>query len=167
MFAVVCGKYAMKLGTLFFLIIWFVFFKASFSNADGVFTAQTDEFAECAVESATVEQVNNNQLLKMVSSTEGQINLYKRLDFLLGTQEVVELCLLRDQIWMSFCDGLIQGYAETAQLLGKSCIPIGTKRRDLVDLFTSPKIVTFNGFIDDWPALESATEIFLVTFPCS
>ena len=88
-------------------------------------------------------------------------------EFLLGTQEVVQLCLRQDDTWKNFCNGLIQGYAESANFTQRSCIPSGTKRRSLVEIFIQPEIVVFSGYIDDWPAIDSAAEIFAKYFPCS
>ena len=88
-------------------------------------------------------------------------------EFLLGTQEVVQLCLSQNDTWKNFCNGLIQGYAEFANFTVRSCIPSGTKRRSLVEIFIQPEIVVFNGYIDDWPAIDSAAEIFAKYFPCS
>ena len=84
----------------------------------------------------------------------------------LRTGDAVALCLKPEDSWKQFCDGLLRGYAEYAVLSGKACIPFGTSHRDLVSAFTAPQIVVSTGYIDDWPALETALEVFIQRFPC-
>jgi hypothetical protein len=88
-------------------------------------------------------------------------------EFALRTGETIALCLRQDPQIVSFCNGLVQGYAEYAVLSGKVCIPPGTGWRDLVDVFTAPEVVVTTGYIDNLPALETALEMFISRYPCN
>jgi hypothetical protein len=87
-------------------------------------------------------------------------------DFFMPTGDTVALCLRPEAHWQDFCNGLVQGYAEHAVLTGKACIPPGTNRRRLVEVFTGPDVVVSTGYIDDHPAYETAIEMFIRHFPC-
>lgn len=82
------------------------------------------------------------------------------------TADAVALCLRREREWIDFCNGLAQGYAEHAILTGLVCIPFGTTRRELVEVFTGPDVVVSTGFIDNLPAIETSVEMFIRHFPC-
>ena len=82
------------------------------------------------------------------------------------SSDAVALCLRPEPHWQDFCNGLAQGYAEYAVLTGKACIPAGTTRRRLVEVFTGPDVVVSTGYIDDLPAYETALEMFIRHFPC-
>jgi len=84
----------------------------------------------------------------------------------LRTGDAVALCLSPESQWVDFCNGLAQGYAEYAMLHDKACIPYGTSRRELVQVFTGPDVVVSTGYIDDLPAFETALEMFIKHFPC-
>ena len=84
----------------------------------------------------------------------------------LRTADAVALCLRREPEWIDFCNGLLQGYAESAMLRGAACIPFGTSRRDLVEVFTAPEVVVSTGYIDNLPALETAAEMLARRYPC-
>ncbi len=84
----------------------------------------------------------------------------------LRTGDAVAICLRRDPQWIDFCNGLIQGYAENAILRGAACVPYGTTRRELVEVFTAPEVVATTGFIDNLAALETAIEVFARHYPC-
>lgn len=84
----------------------------------------------------------------------------------LRTGDAVAICLRRETQWIDFCNGLIQGYAENAMLRGAACVPYGTTRRELVEVFTAPEVVVTTGYIDDLPALETAIEVFARHYPC-
>lgn len=83
------------------------------------------------------------------------------------TGDAVTLCLRREPQWIDFCNGLVQAYAENAILKGVACIPFGTSRRELVEVFTGADVVVSTGFIDNLPALETAVEMFVRHYPCS
>lgn len=85
----------------------------------------------------------------------------------LHTTDAVALCLRRDAQWQDFCNGLMQGYADYAVVEGKVCLPLGITRQELVEIFTSPEIVVTTGYIDDWPALTTAVQLFIQHFPCA
>jgi len=87
-------------------------------------------------------------------------------EFFARTGDAVALCLRPEPHWQDFCNGLVQGYAEHAVLTGKACIPPGTTRRRLVEVFTGPDVVVSTGYIDDLPAYETALEMFIRHFPC-
>ena len=82
------------------------------------------------------------------------------------TKDAVALCLSADPHWINFCNGLAQGYADHAILSGKVCFPRNITRRQLVETFTAPEVVVAMGFIDDWPAIETALELFIKRYPC-
>lgn len=84
----------------------------------------------------------------------------------LRTSDAVALCLSSEPRWVDFCNGLAQGYAEYAMLHDKACIPYGTTRRELVEVFIGPDVVVSTGYIDDLPAFETALEMFIKHFPC-
>lgn len=83
------------------------------------------------------------------------------------TRDIVSLCLSANPIWVDFCNGLFQGYNDYLLIKKLACIPFGVGPSELVDIFISPEIVIHSGYIDDWPAIETATEIFMKHFPCS
>lgn len=87
-------------------------------------------------------------------------------EMFLRTGDAVSLCLRNEPQWMDFCNGLMQGYADIAIVTGKACIPFGTSRRELVEIFTSPDVVMTTGYIDDLAAYETAMEVFIKNFPC-
>lgn len=87
-------------------------------------------------------------------------------EFFLRTGDAVALCLRPEQHWRDFCNGLVLGYAEYAVVSQKACIPFGTPPRQLVEVFSAPDVVVSTGYIDDWPAIETAVEIFIRDFPC-
>ena len=87
-------------------------------------------------------------------------------ELILRSAEAVNLCLRADANWQNFCNGLVQAYAEYANLSGKACIPPDTERRDLVAIFTAPEVVVSTGYIDNWPAMDTAVEMFIKAFPC-
>ncbi len=88
------------------------------------------------------------------------------VEFFARTGDMVALCLRPEPQWRDFCNGVAQGYAEHAVLTGKACIPPGTTRRRLVEVFTGPDVVVSTGYIDDLPAYETALEMFIRHFPC-
>lgn len=83
------------------------------------------------------------------------------------TRDIVNLCLSTNPIWVDFCNGLFQGYNDYLVVKNLACIPFSVSPRELVDIFISPEIVIHSGYIDDWPAIETAKEIFIKHFPCS
>lgn len=87
-------------------------------------------------------------------------------EFVLRTGDAVAICLGDQPQWIDFCNGLVQGYAEYVNLTRKACIPVGTSRRELVAVFTAPEIVISTGYIDNWPAFDTAVEVFIRHYPC-
>ncbi len=87
-------------------------------------------------------------------------------EFILRTGDAVAVCLRDQPQWVDFCNGLVQGYAEYVVINQKACIPAGTSRRELVAVFTAPEVVVTTGFIDDWPAFDTAVEMFIRHYPC-
>ncbi|GKY89565.1 hypothetical protein [Sinisalibacter aestuarii] len=84
----------------------------------------------------------------------------------LHTTDAVAICLRRTPEWQAFCHGLMQGYADYAVVEGKICLPFGTTREQLLEIFTSPEVVVTTGYIDDRPAIETAVQMFIKAFPC-
>jgi hypothetical protein len=89
-----------------------------------------------------------------------------RTETYLHTTDAVAICLRPHPQWKSFCDGLMQGYADYAVTEGTICLPFGTTRRQLVEIFTAPEVVVTTGYIDDLPAITTATQLFIKYFPC-
>lgn len=84
----------------------------------------------------------------------------------ISTQELVDICMPRTGPWADFCNGLAQGYKEYLQLANIACIPANLPRRDVIEILIAPEIVVFSGWIDDWPAIDSAKIILAEKFPC-
>jgi hypothetical protein len=84
----------------------------------------------------------------------------------ISTQELVNICMPRNSNWTHFCNGLIQGYLESIKSTRELCIPSNIDRRDIVEILIAPEIVIFSGWIDDWPAIESAKVILGEKFTC-
>ena len=83
----------------------------------------------------------------------------------LSARIALSLCTIAQPHWVDFCNGLMQGYADYAALVGEACFPTGITRTDLVQLFEENVRLT-QAWRQDNAAILAATEIFSKQFPC-
>ena len=69
--------------------------------------------------------------------------------------------------WINFCNGLMQGYADLIYVTDPSCIPAGTTRIFLSEIFTGPAIYNTEAYKYNYPAIYGAMEVFGNTFQCN
>ena len=67
--------------------------------------------------------------------------------------------------WVSFCNGLIKGYADYAVISGKACIPSRVTRTKLAALFTSKLVKKMEAYKNDISAIEGISEMVSLTYP--
>ena len=82
--------------------------------------------------------------------------------------EFEETCTRIDDVWISFCNGYVQGVADVLTLSGAVCIPPGTTRTTIVTLIDR---ATFPGIRDgtippDTPALSITIGVLEAVYPC-
>ena len=70
--------------------------------------------------------------------------------------------------WISFCNGFIQAAADGATLSGLACIPNGTTRTEIVELFEfhGSRAMVANPEIGDQAGLDVLIAILSALFPC-
>ena len=84
----------------------------------------------------------------------------------LRTQNALQICTRSNANWVSFCNGLMQGYADYVMLAGLACLPQGVTRTELVKLFTADQILDTKAYKNNDAALAAASEIFAAAYPC-
>lgn len=88
-----------------------------------------------------------------------------RLDTVIYSRNAYDACTRPEAAWINFCNGLIQGYAETAVIGNVACIPSGTTRTTLVTIYTN-RLPSTEAYRRDDPAIYAAMEIFRVVYAC-
>lgn len=86
-------------------------------------------------------------------------------DTVLTSKNVFRVCNIADEDWVSFCNGLIQGFSDYAVLSGNACIPVGTTRTTLITVYID-RLSATQAYADDAPALISAVEVLKRAYPC-
>ena len=84
----------------------------------------------------------------------------------LRTKNALQICTRSNANWVSFCNGLMQGYADYVMLAGLACLPQGVTRTELVELFTADQILETTAYKNNDAALAAASEIFAAAYPC-
>lgn len=95
----------------------------------------------------------------------GSINICLGQSTILSSKEAIRVCNLPHEHWVSFCNGLMQGFADYAVLTGNACIPEGTTRTTMVTLFADLKTDGVK-FKDSEPALITANKLFEKYYNC-
>ena len=85
----------------------------------------------------------------------------------ISTYDAIDVCTRADMDWINFCNGLMQGYADVIYELDPSCIPDGTTRTQLSDIFTGPAVYNTESYKYNKSAFSAALEVFMYTFDCS
>ena len=81
------------------------------------------------------------------------------------TQNALQICTRSNANWVSFCNGLMQGYADYVMLVGLACLPQGVTRTELVELFAADQILETTAYKNNDAALAAASEIFAAAYP--
>ena len=84
----------------------------------------------------------------------------------LRTQNALQICTRSNANWVSFCNGLMQGYADYVMLAGLACLPQGVTRTELVELFTADQILETKAYKNNDASLVAASELFVAAYPC-
>lgn len=85
----------------------------------------------------------------------------------MSTYDAIDVCTRADMDWISFCNGLMQGYADVIYAIDPNCIPDGTTRIQLSDIFTGPVIYNTESYKNNDSAVNAALEVFMYTFNCN
>lgn len=84
----------------------------------------------------------------------------------LSSKGAHSLCTTEATHWVDFCNGLIQGYADYANLSGAACIPKGTTRTTMITVYIN-FLAQSDAYKNDDSALQAAVEILGKAYPCS
>ena len=85
----------------------------------------------------------------------------------LDLKNAYEVCNTADMDWINFCNGLMQGYADVIYAIDPNCIPDGTSRTQLSDIFTGPVVYNTESYKNNDSGVNAAIEVFMYTFNCS
>ena len=97
-------------------------------------------------------------LISVVSPVFGEEN-----KTVLSTKDALVACTTPDMSWVSFCNGLVQAYSDIVVINNVACIPDGTERRFLSELFAD-KATLYN---QAQPATLTFSLILKNQYPCN
>jgi hypothetical protein len=82
--------------------------------------------------------------------------------------ELEETCTRVDDVWISFCNGYVQGVADFLELSGGACIPPGVTRTTIVTIIDRSTFARIReeAIAPDTPALNVAIAVLEAVYPC-
>lgn len=81
---------------------------------------------------------------------------------------LLSVCTTADMHWIDFCNGFFQAANDQAAVASRACVPPGTSRTALVELYElqAGALLEAEPGLADMPGVALAIEILAAAYPC-
>lgn len=87
---------------------------------------------------------------------------------IITARNLLSVCTTASMHWVDFCNGFFQAVHDQATLAGEACVPLGTTRTALVELYErrANDFLKTNPTQSNRPAISLSMDILKKEYPC-